>query len=185
MQSEISICNIALGYLGIDPISSFEEDRKESRLLADIYVRARNELLERFDFSFSTRIERLARKKSSLVPGYSFVYQLPIYCLRLRNVYSTRKYLLGENKTIYSSSEEMVVEMSSIITDTSVFSYLFTEALSCRVVSMIASALTGDIKKSEVFYRKYTEIFYEAQKQDPFLFPESEAEQSSWLMIRN
>lgn len=185
MQSEISICNVALGYLGIDPIASFEEDRKESRLLSNIYVRARNELLERFDFSFSTRIERLARKESSLIPEYSYVYQLPTNCLRLRNVYSSKRYLLGENKTIYSSSEEMIVEISAIVKDTNLFPYLFTEALSCRIVSMVASALTGDMKNSEIFYKKYIEVFHEAQKQDPFIFPETEAEQSSWLMIRN
>lgn len=77
--TEIDICNIALGRVGVDrTIISFEEQSKEARNCKRFYELARDEVMEKVPWPFATRTVALAPLPvGDLLPGWGFQYALP------------------------------------------------------------------------------------------------------------
>lgn len=183
MKNEIAICNRALAYLGLASISSFEENSREAELLQGIYSTLRDELLESFDFSFATKIERLAHLENKAITDKHYVYQLPLYCLRVREVFTQEEYIFANARTIWSMSPELIVEMTVQINDMSVCSSVFIEALACRIASAVAVPLTGNTTLSTEYYKRYLVAFEEAQRVDQI--PKDDVPlESDWLLAR-
>lgn len=183
MKNEVAICNRALAYLGLGSIASFSEHSRESQLLSNLYPMLRDELLESFDFSFATKIERLAHLDNKDIESKQYIYQLPVYCLRVREVFTKEKYHFATARTIWCKSPELIVEMTVQITDMSVCSALFIEALACRVASAVAIPLTGNSSLTTEYYKRYCITFDEAKAIDAI--PEERlTEESDWLTIR-
>ncbi|MDE7468746.1 MAG: hypothetical protein K2M30_00480 [Desulfovibrionaceae bacterium] len=183
MKNEIAICNRALAYLGLASISSFEQHSREAELLQGIYPTLRDELLESFDFSFATKIERLAHLENKAITDKHYVYQLPMYCLRVREVFTQEEYLFANARTIWSVSPELIVEMTVQISDMSVCSSLFIEALACRIASATAVPLTGNTTLSTEYYKRYLITFEEAQRIDQ-IPKEDIAVERDWILAR-
>lgn len=183
MKNEIAICNRALAYLGLASISSFEQHSREAELLKGVYSTLRDELLESFDFSFATKIERLAHLEHKAITDKHYVYQLPTYCLRVREVFTQEEYIFANARTIWSVSPELIVEMTVQISDMSVCSSVFIEALACRIASTVAVPLTGNTSLGTEYYKRYLIAFEEAQRIDQIPKEDMNIEKD-WLLSR-
>lgn len=89
MTSEVSVCNMALGHIGVDqaiaslsPASNVRE-----RMCALYYEQARDECLQEFPWNFAHTFVALAEVDLDTVPpGWLYAYRYPTDCLRARVV---------------------------------------------------------------------------------------------------
>lgn len=184
MKNEIAICNRALAYLGLTSIASLEEHSREAELLHGLYPTLRDELLETFDFSFATKIERLAHLENRAFTKQYYIYQLPTYCLKVREVFTQEEYIFANARTIWCKSPELIVEMTVQIQDMSVCSSMFIEALACRIASAIAVPLTGNTTLTAEYYKRYLVAFEEAQRIDQVPKKNPSSDESAWIRAR-
>lgn len=147
MASEVEICNLALSRLGDSAtVSSINppEGSAQAEYCATFYPAARDELLEMHAWGFAT-----VRTKPARLEG-AWDYVLPGNCLRVLNVSGYGDWTMGlseEGRRILHAEHE-ISEISYIarVTDTTLFSPLFTAALSWHLSSMLAGiVIKGDV----------------------------------------
>jgi hypothetical protein len=150
MASEVSICNMALGWLGQSPISDLGEASTSAELCLVNYDEARMAVLEEGVWSFAQR--RFVLDKP--VPdreqywGGNFYFGLPGGILKVREVYGnpsateelpgwTRegRYIVADRKPIYCVG-------TNNVTDPNLFSAPFRAALAARLAADLAIPIT-------------------------------------------
>lgn len=154
MANPVSICNLALSYIGdaatvasIDP----PEDSPQSQMCATMYPMAVNALLEMHDWTFATRRSAVAKYANEDAHGWKGVFTLPADCLRVVRVQdklrqhswepTDRDYevALGTlGRVLYTDSPEPVVTYISSNTPAALFSYQFVVALAWYLANMLA-----------------------------------------------
>jgi hypothetical protein len=78
MAISITICNLALGELRAPPIADIDEATTEARECSRFYQHCLDLLLERFDWSFATRIATLAQRLANdRASEWAYSYTLP------------------------------------------------------------------------------------------------------------
>ena len=88
MQTDVDMCNIALGRIGVDrTIASLSEASKEARNCRRVYPLCRDEVLERMPWSFAARVAPLAQLlEATLLPSWGYQYALPPDAVRILEV---------------------------------------------------------------------------------------------------
>lgn len=88
MQTDVDICNIALGRIGVDrTITSLSEASKEARNCRRFYDLCRDEVLERMPWSFAARTAPLARLPDAvLLPNWAYQYAVPVDAVKILEV---------------------------------------------------------------------------------------------------
>lgn len=170
MASEIDIANLALSHLGdTASISSFDEQSAQAVHCARFYPVARDALLEMHTWGFATRRIQLAQLDSPW-PEWDYCYAQPANTLNILAVlphdaaddysvpgagrYSPQSFScetddLGR-QVIYTDQADAVLRYTVVVTDTTVFSPLFTVALSWHLAAMIAGPIIkGDAGAAE------------------------------------
>lgn len=170
MASEIDIANLALSHIGdIASVSSFDEQSAQAVHCARFYPVARDALLEMHPWGFATRRIQLAQLGNPW-PEWGYCYAQPANVLNILAVlppdaaddysasgagrYSPQPFSceadeLG-NQVIYTDQASAVLRYTSAVTDTTVFSPLFTVALSWHLAAMIAGPIIkGDAGAAE------------------------------------
>lgn len=150
MASEVSICNQALGWLGVDRITSLDDDVVEAELCKENYPDLRDAVLEEGAFSFSK--VRLVPAAESTAPAFkwAFSFLMPSTVLRVLEVYDNPDIEYGEstleweveNGRVLTDSEIIYVRAIQQITDPKKFSPLFVQALAARLAADLAIPLT-------------------------------------------
>jgi hypothetical protein len=137
ITGEVGICNLSLGYLKIEPITSIETPTSnEEKICAKYYDIARQATLESSDWSFATKRTSIAADAET--PAWGWDYQsgtLPIDFLKLIGLYDSYGHLyINTNNTFYSFEDNKI--MSNItgpyyikyirdVTSVSEFDHLF------------------------------------------------------------
>lgn len=205
MANEVDICNVAVGYLGdtaqITSISP-PDGSAQAALCARFYPLARDELLERHAWGFSTKRASLPLLAETVASTWLYAYALPADALNIISVLSPSALddisvaAIGWNSSIIgpvnnvsapvpasqalgvytpqpfsveidaSGAQVLLTNQSSAIlrytrfvTDTTIFSPLFTDALCCLLASKLAGPLLrGDTGiKTAMAWRKLAE----------------------------
>lgn len=87
--TDVEICNLALMRAGDSTrIDGFAQNTKQSNACGLIYPTLRDEMLEAFPWSFSTRHTALALSAEVARSGWSLVYDLPSDCLFVRYLWA-------------------------------------------------------------------------------------------------
>ena len=150
MDTDISICNLALSLLAGNRITSFTasvDDSVEAELCSDNYEQARDYTLEARDWTFArTRVEL---DKDTVAPdfGYGSKMELPEACLIARRVSSCSDFKTPidyskEGRWILCDWDTIYVAYTRKETDVTLFSPSFTQALAYRIASILAIPLT-------------------------------------------
>ena len=135
MASETDVCNSALIKLGVEPISSFDEDSKAARLCKEQYPKIRDEVLSSHLWNFAMKRETLALLPTKPVFGFDFAFALPTDFLRV--LHMNRKLLrfkIENNKRLLTNLADVSIIYVARITDESMFPAYFKEALAYKVV---------------------------------------------------
>lgn len=150
--SEVSICNRTLDLLGIDPITSLDDDSKPARVMLRNYAAARDRALRSYPWNCAMRRASLPALAEAPAWGYARYFQLPEgpkpeYCLR---VHKTEWELLG-NKDDYKIEGRYIATDADAplnilyvaqVTDPAKFDVLLQEVIAADLGVYAGAALT-------------------------------------------
>ena len=148
--SEVSICNQALGWLGANLITSFDDQTKEANLCGANYASLRDAVLERGDWTFAIRRAELPQLgEDELVPGYGNAYQLPSDCIRVIQASPDARYIdtstmhwEAEDRKVLTDNGACFIKYVYREEDPVRFSPGFVQSLAYRIAAELAIPLT-------------------------------------------
>lgn len=163
MFSEVKICNLALGWLGANTITSLDDESNEAELCNSNYEFAVRMALEIRDWTFATTRQRLT--PLAVVPAfeYSYQFQLPADCIRtlsvMRNERGGRisKWNL-EGRKILCNYSLVFLRYVKYVSDPTQYSPSFAVAAATALASMIAGPITENAAIVKVYDEKYTNL---------------------------
>lgn len=151
--SEVEICNAALLLAGADRIDALSEENQRARLCNEIYTNEKNLLLYRHPWNFA--ILRVELGLLSTAPEYEYEskFQLPSDCLRVLDVDTDYPYEI-EGTYLLSDDTEIFIKYISSAPTVATFSQGFCEALSYRIASKLAYAISQNASLADSLWKK-------------------------------
>ena len=172
-MSEVSICNQALGWLGANLITSFDDpDSVEAALCKANYAAIRDAVLESEDWSFARqRIVLSSPEVAEPAFGYAYSHVVPVDCLRVINVDDSDRGFDNldweyENRRILADAQVVYVKYTQIVDATARFSSLFTQALANRIAADFAIPLAESAQLQQQHWAVYMSKMDEAAMVD-------------------
>jgi len=159
--SEVSICNQALGWLGSNLITSFDDNTVESNLCEANYPLIRDTVLSESSWSFALKRESLPALVDTEI-GYGNAFQLPTDCITLIRAYTNDKMRsqdtlnhVVEGGKILTDNGACFIKYVFRQSDTQSFIPAFVQALAYRIASDLAIPLT----KSSGLQKQYLGLY--------------------------
>lgn len=191
MANDVEICNLALSRIGCESkIQNLQADiSREATACRVHYEINRNAVLEAHPWGFAKRRETLSLLAEQ-VEGWNYAYNYPNNCLLAREIFNaqafTRTVFIGcdeqrraseipfeilsnanLNGTIIGTDEaDAILVFTAKITNPTLFSSLFADALASLMASDLSVALWGDTSKQNTFYQVYRARLGDAQRLD-------------------
>lgn len=159
--SQTTICNIALSRVTaprIQDITDAVREAKECRLIYDVM---RDLALSDYDWSFARGFASLAVTTGNDIPGWTYAYQVPADCIKVRKIYNSLEGLADPipfeviGRLLYTNEEDAQIVYTKRITDSSLFDSAFVDALAWRLSSELAVPLKNSINLREANYKMY------------------------------
>lgn len=184
MTTDIDICNLALGSLGLEPITALAEEVKNARTCNLFYALIRDIYLQEHDWSFATKTIELV-EIDPLPDGYArfaYGYEYPSDCLKARVIrdeggfnnypFIIKDYVISgpANATIILTNlSEAFLEYTVTMptaADIFLFTSLFIEALSTKLASKIVWPLTKDLRIQKQAFEQFAIADNNAKQHD-------------------
>jgi hypothetical protein len=143
MATEIQIANMALNFLGVDQISSLEDNTKTARIVKNVFDTARDAVLQEHDWNFAITRANLAIIAGAPAFEYSFQHQLPTDLLKIVELFpKTLEYQVEEDRLL---SHSQVVQLRYVkkVTNSSLYTPMFAQALAMKIAALLAYPLTN------------------------------------------
>ena len=159
--SETSICNLALGLIGIGRISDIEGTTAVERDCKSIFAHAREEVIGGYHWAFARRQAELARSAVDPVinqnhGGFDYAYQLPSDCLSPKTLSDPTTVFRHIDDQIYCNLEsDVFLEYTADVSDPAKFTSKFINALAHRLASQLAMMVKKDKKLSQETWDLY------------------------------
>lgn len=170
MISVASICNMALGHIGVSSqITDLDTDASKEALACRVfYEQCRDEVLRAFPWPFATKIEALTLVEEDPNDEWAYSYRYPDGCLKIRRLLSgTRndtqntlaRYRVVRDdvgRLVYADLEDATAEYTTLVDAADQFDTDFARALSYYLAASIAPQLAGiDKPYREQCFRLY------------------------------
>lgn len=161
MSSVVYICNLALGNIGKDSISSIDEASAEARACKQFYDIVLSTALQSYTWRWAVKTEALAQKTNDRENRWLFAYQRPVDCLKIIRVVdeSLTDYMpygdgikagghdyAVEGDTIYCDLSPAFLQYTQKLNDPARFPPLFVDAVAMALSARIAFTITRDLK---------------------------------------
>jgi len=162
-NSVVELVNISLGMIGVDFITSIEDNRKAAIVAKKMYPEVRDAVLRGFTWNCATK--RVFLAPTSTAPTfdeYSYKFALPADCLRVVSLYNDEEYIL-EGRRILANSDSIGLEYIYRLEDPSQFDSLLTQAIQARLASVLAIPLTDDKNHQASMWEMYKDFLREAK----------------------
>lgn len=153
MASKIEIWNMALGFIGTRTVAGETERTPEAVQCNLFWDNARRMVLSQFPFNFAQKKRLLAEKKieETFKSQWKYAYGMPSDCINPQAITDTnnfyeRKYFeivlteTGE-KVLLCNKNPCTLRYTADVTDTSLYSELFINALAYKLASLIVIPL--------------------------------------------
>jgi len=182
--TNVSICNVALARAGHSrTITSLtgSDTSKEADACILLFETERNAILETFDWQFAEETIALTEDETSY-NGWDYTYIVPSNCLKARYVFDGEDYEdrvdfkmavdqtggtgSDETKVILTDLDDAYLVYTAEITDPTLFSYMFQDALEWKLGASLAIALRGDDKKHQLCMNAYISLMRMAMASD-------------------
>lgn len=184
MNSEVSICNRALRYIGAPEISSLDQPSREADLCSRHYSATRDELLESHHWNFASAYTSLARLSETPLFDYAYAYRLPADALRVRHLRNGEPFTVVASGILYTNAKPAEALITLCVTDPSSFPALFVEALARRLAGALALPLMGNSRLEQVMLQRFADALDLARLADSAESYEPYESSSSWLEVR-
>ena len=165
--------------IGASNISAFDENSKTARIVNQRYDAIRDAVFRAHPWNCLIRRAELAQDTESPAFGYAYQYALPTdpYCLRVLEFSNGSLSYPQDNMSSNSGGPVFVIEGRNLLTDEGTarikyigrvtdpqqYDSLLVEAVSARLASEIAYALTGSTTVSQLADALYREKLSEAR----------------------
>ena len=177
--SELGICNLALGWLGANRITSFDDNLVEAQLCKDNYGPILRALLEVSEWTFAQH--RFKPPAESTPPdwGYASQFKIPATVLRIHYVgLSDRKEEddpapvwnraspIGIGDVIECDASVIYCRGTRMVEDVSKLSGLFGQAMAARIAADLAMPLTNSRGMASDMWTLFSNKIVEAERMD-------------------
>lgn len=161
--SETTICNQALGKLGVPRIIDLDEESTAARACRLHYAETRDEVLRHHRWNFAIRRTELVKLDTNPEFGWAYQYELPTDCLRLFEVNGwdvARRsgFWEIESRMLLTNASPAKVRYIARIEDANKFDSLFVEALALRLAGKISMPITGSSDMAEKYLNEYEKV---------------------------
>ncbi len=186
------ICNIALSYIGLNSIISFEDTNKESSLCKFWYELSKIEVLSSYPFKSTIReISLKPIKNSSLNYDLSNLYQnyyiLPKNCLEIISINGTNEYY-NNHEIIACNFSPIIMRYIYKLEDNEIpinISKLIAIKLACNMSMALhndTNFLNYILKRFDIEFKKIANL--DAQKGNIRGVIKDVEEETSWILSR-
>ena len=165
MASKISLVNIALTRLGVEAITSFEEDSKAAKSANIYYDQIIEDVLSQHHWNFATSRVELALNSISPAFEYTNAYTLPDDCLRVISLYEDEEYIIEGNSLLTNSKTAKIIYIKKI-TNPLYFSASFKNVVTWRLGAELAIPLTDSNTLNVNHFNLYEQALKEAKLYD-------------------
>lgn len=163
--SIVGICNIALGNLGANLISSLTEDTPEATLCNVHWDNVRRSLLSTHPWNFAIKRQQLTALGTAPAFGYAYQYQLPSDCLRVLRVEDNDDYKL-EGRTILTDADACYLKYVYDNLDVASWSDPFVDLAATRMQLELAYGITKSTSQKEQAMQLYEYKLRDARNWD-------------------
>lgn len=146
-NTEVSICSLALSYLGEGPLIALDNTTAEGQIALLHYPRQRNALLAAHPWNFA--ITRITLSESATTPNHHYdnAFQLPSDCLRVlemddEDYYEWEVENIDGVRYIVTDATTCKIKYISAVTNTALFSESFAQLLALRLAVSMAIPIT-------------------------------------------
>ena len=185
MPSVVAICNRALSRVGDARITSLEDGTKAAAACNSAYEFIRDEVLRAHPWNSAMARASLAKLSDAPDFGYDDQYQLPSDCLRVVEVYDSRRPWVIEGRRILSD-EGAPLEIRYIKqeTDPTVYDSLLASTIAARLDLEWAEELTQSNTKRERAMEEYQILLSMARRADGQEMSPMPLEEDDWVLAR-
>lgn len=159
MASEVEICNLALGWLGQDRITSLNDPVKEAELCKINYPLLRDAVLEEGWWQFAFKQAKLPKLVVGPVAHAGNYFQVPPDHIRiLRCDDGSGDYRIMWNREadkVRAITDILYIDYIFRVVDTSKFSQGFTQALAGRIAAELAMPITNSADMQTAMWKLY------------------------------
>ena len=189
--SEVQICNLALGWLGAELITSLQDDNEGAKLCNANYASARDAVLESAQWSFAIqrRVLTPVVEEPEFTWGQKFL--IPVNSIRILKVISNPSNpevstsWAKEGNFIVADQEKLYMIYLARITDTALFTAQFTQALAQRLAADLAIPITESRNLAENYWSLYLAKLEEAIIRDGLTGIPQEIQTYATSVVRN
>lgn len=172
--SKTDIANLALSRFGGGKINSLDDGTESARLLELNYDNCLETTLRGFPWNFANNVRTLALTDDT-IPGYLYVYEYPVNCVKVLRVEDVNNFRLkekaefkiftnGNEKFIASDVKSAYVEFTYKVDVPDLYDATFIKALSYQLAAEVVNAKSGNGQKSQEMMQKYQMAIAEAQQ---------------------
>lgn len=154
MSTQTQICNLALRLLGAERITALTDKGESARVLNDVYELIRDEVLAAHPWNFACKRVALALLAETPAYGYTYVFALPVGCLRVLETEDNTEYQVEGGKLLTNEATVSIKYIYQVTTSTS-FTPGFISAFATRLASEIALPITNNPQLPNVMYQQY------------------------------
>lgn len=198
MATNVSICNRALQILGADSIIDLTEDNARARAMTIAFESVRDAEIERNKWKFAIKRVELAALSAAPDFDYDRQFQLPPDYLRhlpggslvYQDDLSDYRgsvadlFVVEGDKLLTNLDAPLNLRYIARITDASLFSPSFAEALAARLAFECCERITGSDGKEQLAMRRYKAALREAVRANALESPPRAIGDSSWVTAR-
>lgn len=176
MATKLSIFNEALGAIGDLRLSSLTEDTEARYVLDDAWQDCVEFVFTEGYWNFATKTEVITADLGQIpIPGFSFVFNKPLYWLRTITVSNTSLFddesnYRDENNRIYSNFDTLYIKFisSERAVDSEVENWppTFAKLIAACLAKECAERLSGSGAKAETLAADYSAILASAKNKD-------------------
>ena len=183
MSIDINIVNRALLKLGVNAISSPDEESPRAETVRNIYNDCVDYLLSQYDFYFAQKQVSLARLDEKPVFGYKNVFNLPTDFLRLVEVAKGIRYeIIG--RSIYTDADILSIKYVYKNYDPSTYSPLFKELLSVRLAFELSPYIKEDRMFTQQMYNEEIDKINNSANRESMQNDDEFMPEDSWVYSR-
>jgi hypothetical protein len=172
--SQVSICNLALSWVGGNLITSLQDSSTEAKVCAANFDASRNATLEQRDWTFASDRAIPVRIVDTPAFEYDYQFQLPTnpLCLRVTKVYSDSSFTHGiadwakEGDRILCNYAAVFIKFVKELVDPSKFSPGFTQAFAARLAADICVPITHDVELFQTYWQLFLNKIEDAGSMD-------------------